>query len=58
MNSKSYSILGWIVWQIGKRVASRKMAQNRVKLGAAGLVALVLIGGVFAAKAGLSDDDD
>lgn len=58
MNSKSYSILGWIVWQIGKRVASRKMAQNRVKLGAAGLVALVLIGGVFAAKAGLSDDDN
>lgn len=58
MNSKSYSILGWIVWQLGKRVASRKMARNRVKLGAAGLVALVLIGGVFAAKAGLSDDDN
>jgi hypothetical protein len=57
MNSKGYSILGWAVWQIGKRVAAKKMAQNRVKLGAAGLVALVLIGGVFAAKAGLSDDD-
>jgi hypothetical protein len=56
MNSKGYSILGWVVWQIGKRVASRKMAQNRVKLGAAGIVALVLIGGVFAAKAGLGDD--
>jgi hypothetical protein len=57
MNSKGYSILGWVVWQIGKRVAAKKMAQNRVKLGAAGLVALVLIGGVFAAKAGLSDDE-
>jgi hypothetical protein len=56
MNSKSYTLLGWVVWQIGKRVASKKMAQNRVKLGAAGLVALVLVGGVFAAKAGLSDD--
>lgn len=56
MNSKSYTLLGWIVWQIGKRVATKKMAQNRVKLGAAGLVALVLVGGVFAAKAGLSDD--
>ena len=55
---KPYTVLGWIVWQIGKRVAAKKMAQNRVKLGAAGLVALVLIGGVFAAKAGLSDSDD
>ena len=56
MNSKSYTVLGWIVWQIGKRVVSKKMAQNRAKLGAAGLVALVLVGGIFAAKAGLSDD--
>jgi hypothetical protein len=50
MNSKSYSVLGWIVWQIGSRVAKKKMAQNRVKLGAAGIVALVLVGGVLAAR--------
>ena len=56
MNSKSYTVLGWIVWQIGKRLVSMKMAQTRAKLGAAGLVALVLVGGIFAAKAGLSDD--
>ena len=55
MGTKGYTLLGWIVWQIGKRVASKKMAQNRVKLGAAGLVALVLIGGVVAAKAITSD---
>ncbi|MEK6229333.1 MAG: hypothetical protein AABM31_08435 [Actinomycetota bacterium] len=55
MNSKSYSVLGWIVWQIGSRVARKKMAQNRVKLGAAGIVALVLVGGVIAARSG--DDD-
>ncbi len=52
MNSKSYSVLGWIVWQIGSRVAKKKMAQNRVKLGAAGIVALVLVGGVLAARSG------
>jgi len=55
MNSKSYSVLGWIVWQIGSRVAKKKMTQNRVKLGAAGVVALVLVGGVMAARSG--DDD-
>ena len=55
MNSKSYTVLGWIVWQIGSRVAKRKMAQNRVKLGAAGVVALVLVAGVLAAR---SDDDE
>ena len=51
MNTKGYTVLGWLVWQGGSRVAKRKMAQNRVKLGAAGLVALVLIGGVLAARA-------
>lgn len=56
MNSKSYSVLGWIVWQIGSRVARKKMAQNRVKLGAAGIVALVLVGGVIAARASGNDD--
>ena len=57
MNAKGYTFIGWLVFQVGKRFVARKMAQNRVKLGAAGLVALVLIGGVFAAKAGFSDDD-
>jgi len=47
----SYKILGWIVWQIASRVARRKMARNRMKLGAAGVVAVVLVGGVIAAKA-------
>jgi hypothetical protein len=56
MNTKGYTILGWIVWQIGSRVAKKKIAQNRVKIGAAGVVALVLIGGVVAARAGSSDD--
>ncbi len=32
------------------RVARKKMARNRAKLGAAGVIALVLLGGVIAAK--------
>ena len=52
MNSKSYTLLGWIVWQIGSRVAKKKMVQNRAKLGAAGVVALVLVGGILAARSG------
>jgi hypothetical protein len=50
MGTKGYTALGWAVWQIGSRVAKRKMAQNRAKLGAIGVIALVLIGGVIAAK--------
>jgi hypothetical protein len=50
--TKGYTVLGWTVWQIASRVAKRKMAQNRVKLGALGVVALVLVGGVIAAKSG------
>ena len=56
MSSKRYTVLGWIVWQIASRVAKKKIAENRVKIGAAGVVALVLVGGVVAAKAGASDD--
>jgi hypothetical protein len=56
MTTKSYTLLGWLVWQIASRVAKRKIAQNRVKLGAAGLVVLVLIGGVLAARASAGDD--
>ena len=55
MNSRGYTVLGWIVWQIATRIARRKIAQNRVKLGAAGAVALVLVAGVIVARA-TSDD--
>jgi hypothetical protein len=56
MTSKGYTILGWVVWQLGSRLAKQKVAENRVKIGAAGVVALVLIGGVVAARAGSGDD--
>ena len=55
MSSKGYTVLGWVVWQIASRVAKHKVAQNRVKLGAAGVVTLVLIGGVLAARSGGDD---
>ena len=44
MRSSGYTVLGWIVWQLGSRLAKRKMAQNRVKLGAAGVILLVRAG--------------
>ena len=50
MGHKGYTVLGWVVWQVASRVAKRKMVQNRAKLGAVGVIALVLIGGVIAAK--------
>lgn len=51
MNSKGYTVLGWIVWQIATRVAKRKVSQNRTKVGAAAAVLLVLVLGVAAARA-------
>ncbi len=55
MRSSGYTVLGWIVWQLGSRVAKRKMAQNRAKLGAAGVILLVVLGGILAARAGGED---
>ena len=55
MTTKSYTVLGWVVWQVGSRVAKKKMAENRVKLGAVGVAALVLVGGVVAARSAGAD---
>ena len=52
MNNKSYTLLGWIVWQVARRVAKRKMAQQRTKLGAAGAIAVVAAAGILAARSG------
>ena len=56
MTTSGYTFIGWIVWQLGSRILKRKIADNRTKLGAAGVVLLVLAGGVAAAKAAGSDD--
>ena len=56
MSSKGYTVLGWAVWQVATRVAKRKMAQNKVKIGAAATVALVLVAGLAAAKAAAGED--
>ena len=50
--TRGYTVLGWVVWQFASRLARREIRQNKVKLGAAGVIALVLIGGVIAARSG------
>jgi hypothetical protein len=55
MNSKGYTVLGWVVWQIASRVAKRRVRQNRVKVGAAAAVALVLVLGLAAARSANDD---
>ena len=52
MTRAGYTTLGWIVWQVARRVARRKLADNRVKLGAGATVALVVVAGIGAARAG------
>jgi hypothetical protein len=54
-NRRGYTILGWLVWQVGSRIVKRKvgqkMAENRVKLGLAGAVLLVVGAGLAALAA-------
>jgi hypothetical protein len=51
MKIKGYTLLGWLTWQGIKTVTKRKFSQDRVKLGAAATVLLVLGAGLAAAKA-------
>jgi hypothetical protein len=56
VSSKGYTVLGWLVYQVASRFLKRKLAQNKVKLGAAATVALVLVAGLAAAKAAGGED--
>jgi hypothetical protein len=55
MTTRGYTVLGWLAWQVITRVAKRKLAQHRVKLGAAATVFAVLAAGLLAAKASSGD---
>jgi uncharacterized PurR-regulated membrane protein YhhQ (DUF165 family) len=49
-------VLGWLAWQILSRVVGRKLAQNKVKVGAAATVVAVIAAGILAARASSGDD--
>jgi len=51
MTTRGYTVLGWIVWQIGSRLMKYEIRRTRTKLGAAGVVLLVALGGILAARA-------
>lgn len=55
MNTRGYTVLGWLAWQVLKRLVPRTIADNRVKIGAAATVAAVIAAGILAARA--SSDD-
>jgi hypothetical protein len=59
MGSRGYTVLGWVVYQIGtrllKKTAKDKVKGKRAKLGAAGVIALVVVGGAVAARSASSD---
>ena len=55
MTTKGYTVLGWLTWQVISRVAKRKIAQNKVKLGAAATVFAVIAAGLLAARASSGD---
>jgi hypothetical protein len=52
ISTRGYSVIGWVVWQIARRSLKKEFRENRAKLGAAGAVTLVLLGGILAARAG------
>jgi hypothetical protein len=56
MKTRLYTVLGLVAWEGLKLVVRRKVAQNRVALAAGVTVALVVIGGFAAAKAGSSEE--
>ena len=48
--TRGYTVLGWLTWQVAKRVAKRKMGQNKAKLGAGAAGLGLLAVGLIAAK--------
>jgi hypothetical protein len=56
MRTRLYTGLGFVAWEGVKLVLRRKVVQNRAALAAGATVALVVIGGFAAAKAGSSEE--
>jgi hypothetical protein len=50
MSTRRNAAIGWLVWQIGSRIAKKKVQQNRGKLAAAGLATAAVAGGAVAAR--------
>ena len=57
MKTKVYTLLGWMAWQGIEIVIVRKLAANKVKIGAAATVLGVLAAGLLAARATSSGDE-
>jgi hypothetical protein len=55
MTTRGYTVLGWLAWQVLRRVVPRAIAENKVKIGAAATVAAVIAAGIVAARATTSD---
>jgi hypothetical protein len=55
MRTKLYTALGFVTWEGFKLVVRRKLSQNRTALAAA-TVALVVVGGLVAARVGSSEE--
>jgi hypothetical protein len=54
VSSRGYTVLGWVVWKVGTRVARRKLAQTRSKALAFAVIAVVVAAGIALA----SGDDE
>lgn len=50
MQTRRHTVIGRLVVKIGSRIAKKKARENRLKLGAAGVVVLALASGVLAAR--------
>jgi hypothetical protein len=55
MTTKGYTVLGWLAWQLITRIVKPKIAQNKVKIGAAATVGAVIAAGLLAARASSGD---
>ena len=51
MTTRGYTVLGWLAWQLIKRIVKPKLEQNKVKIGAAATVFAVIAAGILAARA-------
>ena len=58
MTTKGYTVLGWLSGRSAPASRSAKIDQNKLQLGAAGVVAAVVVGGAIAAKAAGGDGED
>lgn len=57
MTARRYSVLGWVVWKLGRPLVRRKLRSRCRRIAAIAAIAVVILAGIALARSEARDRD-